>query len=371
VKRKIAWWQPQLGDSELPRITEVLASNYLNEGAVTDSFEVALAKKLNVEYVVTTTSGTTALFLALKALDIGHGDQVIVPDITFIATANAVTMAGAEPVLVDIDPLTLNICPLAVERAITAKTRAIIPVHVSGRAADLPKINEIARSFKLHVIEDAAEAFLSYYEGKALGTFGIMGCFSLSPNKTISSGQGGFIATNDDAICKKLRQLKDQGRPARGTGGDDLHPAIGFNFKYTNLQAAIGLGQLELVDQRIQHLRTTYIRYREGLANVPGITVLNCNAEAGETPQWTDVIADNRDELCSFLAQEGIGFRKFWYPLHAQEAYRQPDSRFPNATKMSPKALWLPSSFSMSKDDTEYVTATIKEFMRREVGARQ
>ena len=172
----------------------------------------------------------------------GVGDEVIVPDVTFIATANAVTLTGASPVLVDIDPRTLTLDPQRTERAITTRTKAIVPVHVSGRAADLGAIMDIAQRHGLLVVEDAAEAFLSKHDGKCLGTFGIAGCFSLSPNKTVTTGQGGLVVTDDDRLHVRLRELKDQGRPVRGTGGDDAHDSVGFNFKFTNLQAAIGLG---------------------------------------------------------------------------------------------------------------------------------
>jgi perosamine synthetase len=369
VHRKIIWWQPQLGSSENARVRDVLDSNYLNEGSVTQEFENELAKLLKVNHIVTTTSGTTALFLALKAMGIGPGDEVLVPDLTFIATANAVTMSGATPILVDIDPKTLNICLQSARSALTARTRAIMPVHVSGRAADMSAICKIAQENNLSVIEDAAEALLSMHEGKLLGTIGNMGCFSLSPNKTITTGQGGFIATNDSSLNMKLRQLKDQGRPARGTGGDDIHPALGFNFKFTNLQAAVGLGQLELLDQRVKHLRGTYVQYQKRLANVPGITILPFKTDAGETPQWVDAVAENRDQLCSFLDGKNIGYRKFWHPLHTQTPYRLPDSDFPNSTKSSAAALWLPSCFDVQEADIEYVCETIAAFMQRTVGA--
>jgi perosamine synthetase len=369
VSRNIIWWQPQLGDSELSRITEVLSSNFLNEGSVTQEFENQLAKVLKVKHVVTATSGTGAIFMALKSLGIGHGDEVLVPDLTFIATANAVTMAGATPVLVDIDQNTLNMCPQSARKAITKRTRAIMPVHVSGRAADMSEISKIAQEHNLQVVEDAAEALLSMHNGKALGTIGVMGCFSLSPNKTITTGQGGFIATNDSALDKILRQLKDQGRPARGTGGDDIHPAMGFNFKFTNLQAAVGLGQLELLEQRVKHLRATYLQYQKRLADLPGIKILPFNTEQGETPQWVDAIAENRDQLCSFLDSKNIGYRKFWHPIHTQEPYRRPDSDFPTSTMSSAKALWLPSCFQMQEDDIEYVCASIEAFIQSAVGA--
>ncbi|SVB90055.1 uncharacterized protein METZ01_LOCUS242909, partial [marine metagenome] len=175
-------------------------------------------------YAVGVTNGTSALFLALAALGIGHGDEVVVPDLTFIATANAVTLTGATPVLVDIDPATLTISPEAFEKAITAHTRAVIPVHISGRSADLPAIVAIAKEHGLAVVEDAAEAFASFHDGRALGTIGIAGCLSFSPNKTIMTGQGGMVLTDDEGLHLRLRELKDQGRPVRGTGGDDPHP---------------------------------------------------------------------------------------------------------------------------------------------------
>lgn len=364
VGRNIPWWQPKIGDSELRLVSEVLASNYLNDGSVTEAFEVELASRLGVKHVVTTTSGTTALYLALKSVGIGHGDEVIVPDMTFIASANAVTMTGAKPILVDVDAATLNISPAAIQRAITSRTRAIMPVHISGRAADLFSILKIASSHNLFVVEDAAEALLSFHEGKALGTFGIAGCFSLSPNKTISTGQGGFIATNDSDVQKKLRQLKDQGRPVKGTGGDDIHPALGFNFKYTNLQAAVGLGQLEMLDRRVEHLRKTYLRYKDKLAGVPGIKVLECNIEGRETPQWTDVLVEHRDSLCSHLSSRNIGYRRFWFPLHTQEPYKLADDNFPNSSLLASKAMWLPSCFDMTDDDIDYVADTVETFLR-------
>jgi perosamine synthetase len=219
-------------------VAEVLDSNYLNEGEVTARFEKTLAELIGCKHVVAVTSGTSAIFLALAALGIGKGDEVIVPDVTFIATANAVTMTGARPILVDVDPLTLTMDPQALLRSITPRTKAVVPVHVSGRAADLNSIGQIARQHGFHVIEDAAEAFMSKFDGRCLGTFGIAGCLSFSPNKTITTGQGGAVLTDDGELNRRLRELKDQGRAVRGTGGDDVHATVGYNFKFTNVQAA-------------------------------------------------------------------------------------------------------------------------------------
>src|ERR1700733_14306339 len=195
MTKPIPWWTPQIGPAEFSLVREVLESNYLNEGDVTAAFEARIAELVGATYAIAVTSGTTAIALSLMGLGIGPGDEVIVPDITFIATANAVALAGAKPGLVDIDPRTLNIDPEAVARAITARTKAIVPVHVSGRAADMRAIIAIATQHRLVVVEDAAEALMSSHEGKYLGTYGDAGCFSFSPNKTITTGQGGVIVT--------------------------------------------------------------------------------------------------------------------------------------------------------------------------------
>src|SRR4051812_47387476 len=224
VKMKtIPWWHPQMSGGEEARVADVIRSNYLNDGDVTTAFEDRIAGLFGAAHAVATTSGTTAIFLALAAAGVGQGDEVIVPDVTFIATANAVRLAGATPVLVDIDPKTLNIDPDRVRDAMTPRTKAIVPVHVSGRSADMPSLMAIAAAHGLAVVEDAAEALLSEARGRKLGTIGTAGCLSFSPNKTITTGQGGMVLTNDAAFAGRLRALKDHGRPVRGTGGNDEH----------------------------------------------------------------------------------------------------------------------------------------------------
>ena len=189
MNSKVEFWVPRFGAEEKARLADVIDSGFLNDGEVTAQFESQLAALLGCKYVVATTSGTTAIFLALAGIGVGPGDEVIVPDVTFIATANAVTLAGAKPVLADIDPQKLTLDPKCAERAITPRTKAILPVHVSGRAADLGAILDVAERHGLLVVEDAAEALLSKHHGRCLGTFGVAGCFSLSPNKTITTGQ--------------------------------------------------------------------------------------------------------------------------------------------------------------------------------------
>ena len=365
MRRKLPWWQPIIGEEERKLISKALDNNFPNEGELTIEFEKKLANLLGCKYAIAVTSGTAAMFLSLKALGIGHGDEVIVPDITFIATANAVEMTGAKPILVDVEPNTMNMDAESFSKAITKKTKAVIPVHVSGRAANMKKIMEIAENNNLHIVEDAAEAFLSKHDGKYLGTFGRFGCFSFSPAKTITTGQGGAIATNDSKLVTRLRELKDQGRPVRGTGGDDVHHSFGYNFKFTDLQAAIGLGQLNYVKQRTERSKRNYELYKENLGNLEGFSLFKFDIKNGEQPQWTDAIVEKRNELDKYLADKGIGCRRFWFPIHTQAPYKMPDDKFPNSTKLSPRAIWLPSSFTLSDDDVINTCSHIKEFLRK------
>ena len=242
----IPWFTPEFGGAvEQERLCAVLASNYVNDGAVAREFEQRIAELIGVKHCVAVTSGTAAISLALLAIGIEPGDEVLVPDLTFVATANAARMIGAEVKLVDVEPRRFAIDVDKAARAVGPRTRAIVPVDVNGRGADYNALQSLAQEKGLKIVCDSAEALGSKYCGRPLGTFGDAACFSFSPNKTISSGQGGIIATNSDGIHSRLRELKDQGRRHGGTGGDDLHPVMGFNFKYTNLQAALGLAQLE------------------------------------------------------------------------------------------------------------------------------
>lgn len=345
-------------------IKQALDNNYVNEGELAAQFEQKIANLVGAKYAVATNSCTTAIFLALKGLGVGKGDEVIVPDMTFIATANAAELTGATPVLVDIDPKNLNISIDALVRAITPKTKAIVPVHVTGRAADMEAILKISRQHKLFVVEDAAEALMSKHNGKYLGTFGDAGCFSFSANKTITTGQGGIIVTNDPKLRVKLLMLKDQGRPTRGTGGDDLHDVIGYNFRFIDLQAGLGLGQLYFLPARIKRMKRNYQLYVKYLRGVSGIKIFKTDIAGGEVPQWTDIFTEKRDELVGYLKERNIDSRKYWLPLHRQLAYKQSDDNFSNSVKMSPRSLWLPSAFTLKDADIKKVCEAIKSFFR-------
>ncbi|MEK6943357.1 MAG: DegT/DnrJ/EryC1/StrS family aminotransferase [Nanoarchaeota archaeon] len=360
----IKWWVPEIGKEEHKYIKEVLDSSFPNEGPMSARFEQEICKLVNCKHAVVVTSCTAAIYVSLKALGVGHGDEVIVPDITFIATANAVEMTGAKPVLVDVNKEDLNISAKSFRDAISKKTKAVVPVHVTGRAAPMEEIIEIAKKNNVHVVEDAAEALMSKHNNKYLGTFGATGCFSFSAHKTITMGQGGVIVTNDDALHKRLIEIKDHGRPVRGTGGDDMHNSIGYNFKFTDLQAAVGLGQLHYLDKRVKRQAKINEIYRKGLEGVKGIKLFDFDIKNGEVPQWTDAIVEKRDDLDSYLLSKKIICRRFWHPIHTQKPYRLPDDKFPNSTSLSKKALWLPSAFTLSDEDINEVCSHIRKFLK-------
>lgn len=361
--KKIHWWSPEIGAQERRLVNQVITENYINEGDLTTEFEKRIANLLGVPFAIATTSGTVAIFLALKAVGVRYGDEVIVPDVTFVGTASAVDLCGAKPILVDIDPKTMNISVAAITKAINKKTKAIIPVHYTGRAADMTAILTIAKKYNLQVVEDAAEAFFSKHNGRYLGTFGAAGCFSFAANKTITTGQGGMIVTNNAQLAAKIRGLKNQGRPLVG---GDIYSTRGYNFRLTNLQAAIGIGQLSYLKQRAKRMQRLHSLYAKELKNIKGIRILPFNIKGGEVPQWTDAIVERREKLVAYLAVHNIQSRPFWLPLHRQKPYCAPDQAFPNSTALCPKAIWLPSCFCMSDNDVRLVCKHIRNFFSHE-----
>jgi perosamine synthetase len=298
------------------------------------------------------------------AAGIGRDDEVLVPDLTFVATANAVRLAGADVKLVDVEPMRFCVDADAVEAAIGPRTRALVTVDVNGRGADYERIEKICRKAGLVLICDAAEALGSCHAGRKLGSFGLAGCFSFSANKTVTAGQGGMVVTDSDALHDRLRELKDQGRRNAGTGGDDLHPVLGFNFKFTDLQAAVALAQFDELDERLAAARRRDRAYVERLSNQPGLT-LPAYSEPGEVRQWTDVLLANRAAIGAALDAAKIGYRAFWHPLHRQPPYRADDRHFPNSIDISRRGLWLASRLDMTEADIDRVSAVVVAALRR------
>lgn len=363
MSRDLNFCEPLLAPGTAEALAAVVERNFLNEGQETRRFESLVAEACGTSHAIAVTSGTTALFLALMAVGVGPGDEVIAPDLTYVASVNAIRMAGATPVLADVQRDRLGLDPAAVERAITPRTKAILPVHVSGRGAPMPELLEVARRHRLRVVEDSAEALGSVAFGKALGSHGDAGIFSFSPNKTISCGQGGIVITNDDTVARRIRELKNQGRVERATGGADEHPTFGVNFKFTDLQAAVANLQMPDLPRRAERLRNHYRIYRAELEGVPGIHLPHFDVDAGETPCWVDAQVDGRDSLADYLIAHRAFPRKLWFPVHHQKPYARPDDDFPVSVELSYKGLWLPSALTLDDADIRYVSALIREWV--------
>ena len=358
--KKIPWFLPKFDFKEKKKINEVIDLNYLNEGQYVTKFERKIASLTTRKYCVCVTSGTAALTLAMMSFQFSRGDEIIIPNFTFIATANAVKLAGLTPVFVDINSDRFDICVREIEKKITKRTRAIIPVDVNGRGADYSKIINLQKKYGISIITDSSEGFGSVKEGKKIGSFGDISCFSFSAAKTISTGQGGAIVTNNKKIYNRLLELKDQGRRKRGTGGNDLHPVLGFNFKYTNLQAAVGLAQIEKLSSRLKKFKWRDELYRKFLSKNSSIIIPKTHE--GEALQWFDILIPNKRKVLKYLKSKNIDVRPFWYPITDQKVYKS-DEFFPVTADISMKGLWLPSYFDITKQDIERVSNEINKVL--------
>ncbi len=349
----IPWWYNEFGEEEVQAATEAVRGKHLSQGSITEEFEKKLGEALKVPHVVCTPSGSMALLLALMVSGVGPGDEVIVPDRTWVATAHAPLLLGAKVVLVDVEPHRPIIDVSQIEKRITKKTKAIIPVHMNGRGADIRAINEIGKKHGIHVIEDAAQAIGSRNRDGYLGTQSRMGCFSLSVAKTIATGQGGFIVTHDAELASLLRMTRNNS--VHDVKDPKKWTRPGFNFKFTDVQAAMGLVQLRKLPARIRYLREIYQQYTEGLAAVSELKLIPVNLEAGEVPVYNEFLADRRDEVMGFLAQKGIDTRLFYPNLHDATYMDQGEMKFPNARKYGDHGVYLPSGPSQSKENVQKV----------------
>ena len=354
--------EPSFGEKELLYTSECVLTGWISSaGKFVTRFEEVFTDFCGTRYAIATSNGTAALHLALLALDIGPGDEVIVPTLTFIATANAVTYTGARPVFVDSESETWNIDPDLIEEAITPRTKAIIPVHLYGHPANMDPILEIAARYGLAVIEDAAEAHGARYKGRRVGGIGDIGVFSFYGNKIITTGEGGMVVTNRADLAEKVRTLRDHGMsPERRY----WHPVLGYNYRLTNLQAAIGVAQMEKVDNILKAKRRIAQIYDEGLRNAPGIA-LPPEASWAYNIYWLySVLVDERklgmgrDELMAALQAQDIETRPLFPPVHTQPIY-DTGQRLPVAERLAATGLSLPSAVGLKLEDVARVTEAV------------
>jgi len=369
---KIPQTRPTIGDEELAQLRGVIGDTWLTEGPRSAAFSERLNAVIDTPFGVLAPNGTLALVLGLMGLGIGPGDEVIVPDTTFIGSANAVVMVGATPILVDVDPEHYCICPERAAAAVTDRTRAIMPVHMFGGCADMTAIMALAARHDLLVIEDAAQALGVSWNGRPAGSIGDVGCFSFFADKTITTGEGGYVTCRDEKVYERLRLLRNQGRFDRGSF---IHPAIGYNFRITDMQAAIGLAQLDRLDTLVAGKARVLSRIREGLADVPEVRIVGPQAGSTFVPFRTVLIGDRIDALAGHLENAGIQTRSFFYPLHRQPCFmevpdrlggaaRLDDALFPNAIHGFDHGMCLPVFPTLTDREVDHMTAAIRKFYR-------
>lgn len=357
--------EPSITELEVAYVLDAVKSGWVSSlGKYLDVFEQKFAAYCGTEFALTTSNGTTALHLALVALGVQPGDEVIVPDLTFIATANAVAYIGAKPVLVDIEPDTLCLDPAKLEAAITERTKAVIPVHLYGHPANMPEIMRIAKARGLHVVEDAAEAHGATIAGARVGSLGDCGVFSFYGNKIITTGEGGMITTSDQAFYLRAKQLRDH---AMSKDKRYWHDEIGYNYRMTNLQAALGVAQFERIDALIERRREIFAAYQEGLRGLP--VRLNATAPWAQNVYWLicaefpEFTADQRDDLMRRLKERGVDSRPYFYPISDMPMYRQDPALTPEAHAASARGLCLPTYSNLTDQDVATICSILRSVL--------
>ena len=357
--------QPAIGDEELANVVAAMRSGWISSlGAFIGEFERGFAALCGVGQGVAVANGTAALHLALAAVGVREGDEVIVPSLTFVATANAVRYCGATPVFVDVDPRTWGMDPVAVRARLGPRTRAIVPVHLYGQPCDMDPIAEMARTRGIAVVEDAAEAHGATYRGRPAGSLGDVGCFSFYGNKIITTGEGGMCVTDDPILAERLRLLRDHGMdPKRHY----WHDVVGFNYRMTNVQAAIGVAQLAKLPGFVERKREIARWYAEALAPLAraGRLVLHPEAAWSRSVFWmySVLVGDgpvSRDQVRVRLAEGGVDTRPFLHPTHVLPPYATGE-RLPVAEDLSARGLNLPSSVTLERSDVDRVARSLAE----------
>ena len=362
-KKFIPVSKPHISSVDISSVNRVLKKNWISsDGPEVTLFEKKFSNKINRKFSIAVSNGTAALEIAVKALKIKKGDEVIMPNFTIISNALSVIKQNAKPVLVDCDLKTWNMKIEDIKKKINKKTKAIIAVHISGRGSNIIKLKQISKKYKIKLIEDAAEAFASKYNNKSLGTFGEIGCFSFSPPKIFTTGQGGAIVTNNLKLYKEIIKLKNQGRIGKSDGGEDTFASIGYNFKFTNLQSALGISQLKNLHWRKKKLIKNYNFYKKNIKESSNFKIFKFNVKKGELPLWTDVFCKKRNQLFNFLIKRGFECRYFWHPINYCKPYKQSFKSLEISKKLHGKLMWLPSSLKLKNSELLKICNLINEF---------
>jgi perosamine synthetase len=349
---------PILDGNEKRYLIECIDTGWISsEGPFIKAFEEKFAAKMGRDYGIAVSNGSVALDTAIIALDIKEGDEVIMPAFTIICCASAITRVGAKPVLIDSDPVTWNMDVTKIEEKITSKTKAIMVVHIYGIPVDMDKVLFLAAKYNLKIIEDAAEQHGQHYKDKPVGSFGDISCFSFYPNKHITTGEGGMIATNDKRLAERCRSLRNLCfKPERRF----VHDELGYNYRMTNIQAALGLAQLERMDAFVQKKRRIGEIYNNLLADVKGIQLSLPETEYAKSIYWVyaivlkDEIPFDATEAIKRLEKIGVGARPFFWSIHEQPVFKKmnlfENEKYPVSENISRRGFYIPSGLGLTED---------------------
>ena len=362
---------PDITQAEIDAVNDVLRSSYLSIGPVIKQFEEEFARYAGTAHAIGVNSGTSGLHLGVIAAGVGEGDEVITPSFSFIASANCVLYERVVPVFVDVDPLTGNMDPAAVEAAVTARTKAIIPVHAFGQPADMDPILEVARKHRLYVIEDACEAIGAEYKGRSAGTLGDMAVFAFYPNKQMTTGEGGMIVTEGEEAADLFRSLRNQGRDVFDAWLN--HTRLGYNYRLDEMSAALGRAQLRRIEELLAKRAAVAGWYNERIDEIAGVRIPYIAPTTTRMSWFVYVIrcedGVSRDQLMAFLSAQGVPSRPYFTPIHLQPFYRE---RFgwargdlPHTERAGDSFLALPFSSVMDEEQVSYVCAHLREGLAR------
>ncbi len=366
--------EPLLNGNEKKYVMECIDTGWISsEGPFISRFESEMAAAVQREHGIAVANGTAALEIAMEALQLQPGDEVILPTFTIISCAAAIVKAGAVPVFVDSDPLTWNMDVEQIEAKITSRTKAIMVVHIYGLPTDMDPVLALAKQHQLYVIEDAAEAHGQTYKGKPCGSFGDLSIFSFYPNKHITTGEGGMIVTNDPVLadrCSSLRNLCFQ--PTRRF----VHEQLGFNYRMTNMQAALGVAQLERLSETVARKREMGRLYRELLGDVEGIRLQSTHTDYAENIYWVfgivleDQIVQSVERVTDALKARQIGTRPFFWPMHEQPVFQKmglvSNERFPHAEQLARRGFYVPSGLALTDQQIHIVADELKAILKGE-----
>ena len=368
TRSRISVAVPRLSGLEKTYVNEALDSTWISSrGPFIERFEAAVAEMAGTRHAVACNNGTTSLHLALAAMDLGPGDEVIMPALTYVATANCVHYCGARSVFVDNDPRTFNIDPERIEAAITPRTRGIMVVHLYGQSADMAPILDIAERHGLWVLEDAAEAHGARYRDQAVGGIGRCGSFSFFGNKIVTTGEGGAVTTNDDALAERMRILRSQGMD---TQRRYWHPVVGYNYRMTNITAAIGVAQMERLPEALAARKRIAAAYDARLAGLEGLVERPFTAQDCEHAYWMYTIMlgpdarVERDQVMAGMDDQGVETRPVFYPVNHMPPYFNDTLHIPNAERCAGRGINLPTHELLTEADIDRVCETLLETLR-------